>query len=49
MNRLKLRHLGVTDENGKVVGALSARDLLRLRAEGGGLHRLTTLGRKMYV
>jgi CBS domain-containing protein len=35
MNRLKVRHLGVTDEVGKVVGALSARDLLRLRAEGG--------------
>ena len=35
MNRLKVRHLGVTDETGKVVGALSARDLLRLRAEGG--------------
>ena len=35
MNRLKVRHLGVTDEDGKVVGALSARDLLRLPAEGG--------------
>jgi CBS domain-containing protein len=35
MNRLKVRHLGVTDESGAVVGALSARDLLRLRAEGG--------------
>jgi CBS domain-containing protein len=32
MNRLKTRHLGVTDEGGRVVGALSARDLLRLRA-----------------
>lgn len=32
MNRLKTRHLGVVDENGVVVGALSARDLLRLRA-----------------
>ena len=37
MNRLKVRHLGVTDEAGAVVGALSARDLLRLRAEGGVL------------
>jgi CBS domain-containing protein len=37
MNRLKVRHLGVTDETGAVVGALSARDLLRLRAEGGVL------------
>ena len=34
MNRLRIRHLGVTDEPGRVVGALSARDLLRLRAEG---------------
>jgi DNA polymerase-3 subunit epsilon/CBS domain-containing protein len=33
MNRLKIRHLGVTNEDGHVVGALSARDLLRLRAE----------------
>ncbi len=32
MNRLKTRHLGVVDESGCVVGALSARDLLRLRA-----------------
>ncbi len=32
MNRLKTRHLGVIDEAGRVVGALSARDLLRLRA-----------------
>jgi CBS domain-containing protein len=34
MNRLRVRHLGVTDEKGHVIGALSARDLLRLRAEG---------------
>jgi DNA polymerase-3 subunit epsilon/CBS domain-containing protein len=33
MNRLKVRHLGVVDETMKIVGALSARDLLRLRAE----------------
>jgi DNA polymerase-3 subunit epsilon/CBS domain-containing protein len=32
MNRLNTRHLGVVDEAGRVVGALSARDLLRLRA-----------------
>jgi CBS domain-containing protein len=32
MQRLKIRHLGVVDNAGKVVGALSARDLLRLRA-----------------
>jgi DNA polymerase-3 subunit epsilon/CBS domain-containing protein len=35
MNRLKIRHLGATDEQGEVIGAVSARDLLRLRAEGG--------------
>jgi CBS domain-containing protein len=34
MRRLKVRHLGVTDERGVVIGALSARDLLRLGAEG---------------
>jgi DNA polymerase-3 subunit epsilon/CBS domain-containing protein len=33
MNRLGVRHLGVTGESGAVVGALSARDLLRLRGE----------------
>ena len=33
MRRLKIRHLGVTDEQENVIGALSARDLLRLRAE----------------
>ena len=32
MDRLKIRHLGVVNEAGLVVGALSARDLLRLRA-----------------
>ena len=32
MNHLKTRHLGVVDESGCVVGALSVRDLLRLRA-----------------
>jgi len=32
MSRLKIRHLGVVDEAGQVIGALSARDLLRLRA-----------------
>jgi len=31
MNRLKIRHLGVTGDHGGVIGALSARDLLRLR------------------
>jgi CBS domain-containing protein len=34
MDRLKVRHLGVVDEAGIVVGALSARQLLRLRAHG---------------
>jgi CBS domain-containing protein len=33
MSRLKIRHLGVVDGEGRVVGALSARDLLRLRAD----------------
>ena len=32
MSRSKIRHLGAVDEAGIVVGALSARDLLRLRA-----------------
>jgi len=32
MSRLKIRHLGAVDEAGFVTGALSARDLLRLRA-----------------
>ncbi|HET7680181.1 MAG TPA: DUF294 nucleotidyltransferase-like domain-containing protein [Xanthobacteraceae bacterium] len=33
MNRRGFRHLGVTDDTGNVVGALSTRDLLSLRAE----------------
>ena len=32
MDRLKLRHLAVRNEGGALVGVLSARDLLRLRA-----------------
>ncbi len=32
MSRLEVRHLGVVDEFGHLVGAISARDLLRLRA-----------------
>lgn len=32
MSRVKIRHLGAVDEAGIVVGALSARDLLSLRA-----------------
>ena len=32
MSRLGVRHLAAADEAGRVVGALSARDLLRLRA-----------------
>lgn len=32
MSRLRIRHLGVVDDAGRIVGALSARDLLRLRA-----------------
>ncbi len=34
MDRLNVRHLGVVDDEEKLVGALSARDLLRLRASG---------------
>jgi CBS domain-containing protein len=33
MRRLRIRHLGVVDEQGKIVGAVSARDLLRLHGE----------------
>ena len=33
MSRLRIRHLGVVDDGGDLVGAVSARDLLRLRAE----------------
>jgi CBS domain-containing protein len=32
MDRLRIRHLGIADESGYVAGALTARDLLRLRA-----------------
>jgi len=32
MDRLRTRHLGVVDPSGNVAGALTARDLLRLRA-----------------
>ena len=33
MQRMHVRHLGVHDHRGEIVGALSARDLLRQRAE----------------
>lgn len=33
MSRLKLRHLGVENENGEVCGIVTSRDLLRLRAQ----------------
>ena len=33
MKRLHVRHLGVHDDDGKIIGALSARDLLRQRAD----------------
>ncbi len=32
MHRLKTRHLGVVDETNRIIGAISARDLLRQRA-----------------
>jgi DNA polymerase-3 subunit epsilon/CBS domain-containing protein len=34
MDRRRIRHLAVVDEAGAVIGALSARDLLKLRASG---------------
>jgi DNA polymerase-3 subunit epsilon/CBS domain-containing protein len=33
MRRLRIRHLGVVDDAGQLVGALTQRDLLRLRAD----------------
>ncbi|MEZ5786761.1 MAG: DUF294 nucleotidyltransferase-like domain-containing protein [Xanthobacteraceae bacterium] len=33
MNRLKIRHLGATDEFGVLVGSISARDLVRLAGD----------------
>ena len=33
MSRLKLRHLGVENDNGEVCGVVTSRDLLRLRAQ----------------
>jgi DNA polymerase-3 subunit epsilon/CBS domain-containing protein len=33
MGRMKIRHLAIVDRDGRVTGALSARDLLRLRAQ----------------
>ncbi len=33
MSRLKLRHLGVVDDNGQICGIITSRDLLRLRAQ----------------
>jgi DNA polymerase-3 subunit epsilon/CBS domain-containing protein len=33
MSRLRLRHLGVEDESGEIVGVVTTRDLLRLRAQ----------------
>lgn len=33
MRRMHIRHLGVHDSDGKIIGALSARDLLRQRAD----------------
>jgi DNA polymerase-3 subunit epsilon/CBS domain-containing protein len=37
MSRLKLRHLAVEDENGEVCGMVTARDLLRLRAQDAAI------------
>jgi DNA polymerase-3 subunit epsilon/CBS domain-containing protein len=35
LSRLRIRHLGVSDDRGRIVGALSARDLLRVRGVAG--------------
>ena len=48
MARLKLRHLAVVDDGGAVVGMISARDLLRLRAQdatilGDGIDQAETV------
>ncbi len=37
MSRLKLRHLGVEDENGGICGIVTSRDLLRLRAQDAAI------------
>jgi DNA polymerase-3 subunit epsilon/CBS domain-containing protein len=47
MSGMKIRHLAVVDAQGRVAGALSARDLLRLRAQdavtlGDEIERATT-------
>jgi DNA polymerase-3 subunit epsilon/CBS domain-containing protein len=46
MNRMRIRHLGATDESGFVIGSLSARDLLRLRGRGGVARRRDRPGRQ---
>jgi CBS domain-containing protein len=58
MSRLNVRHLGVVNETGRLVGALSARDLLRLRSgdavalgddieEAGDVHALGSAWAKL--
>lgn len=58
MRRKKFRHLGVTDESGRLVGALTQRDLLRQRAdeaialtdalgEAAGIGELASVWRKL--
>ena len=37
MKRMHIRHLGVHDSHGKIIGALSSRDLLRQRADDATL------------
>ncbi len=37
MSRLKLRHLGVEDDNGGICGIVTSRDLLRLRAQDAAI------------
>ena len=54
MKRMHIRHLGVHDHRGKIVGALSARDLLRQRADdaihlGDDILAATTAGQMAAV
>ncbi len=49
MDRLKVRHLAVVDESGDLAGAVSARDLLKLRASaairiGDGIENAADIG-----
>ena len=54
MKRMHVRHLGVHDYRGRIIGALSARDLLRQRADdaiqlGDDIHAAKTAGQMAAV